>query len=103
MADKLCPSCGAASPADYRFCGRCGTKLADGTAAAPSFGRTVHFGAAHQTAGKARLVLIKGEGVDGISYQLADPEHVAGRVEGALLFTEDPLLSPRHAMFSYRD
>src|SRR5262249_51628499 len=103
MADKICPSCGAASPADYRFCGKCGTKLADAPAGPPAYGRTVHFGAPQQTAGKARLVLIKGEGVDGISYPLPGPEHVAGRVEGALLFAEDPLLSPRHAGFSYRD
>jgi len=103
MADKICPSCGASSPVDYRFCGKCGTKLADAPAGAPAIARTMHFGAPQQSAGKARLVLIKGEGVDGISYHLGGPEHVAGRVEGALLFSEDPLLSPRHAAFSYRD
>src|SRR5262249_33175136 len=47
--------------------------------------------------------LIKGEGMDGVSYVLSATEHHAGRVEGAILFPDDPLLSPRHANFIYRD
>jgi pSer/pThr/pTyr-binding forkhead associated (FHA) protein len=56
-----------------------------------------------QAPGRAKLILIKGEGMDGVSYHLAGTDHIAGRVEGAILFPEDPLLSPRHANFFYRD
>jgi pSer/pThr/pTyr-binding forkhead associated (FHA) protein len=54
-----------------------------------------------QTPGKAKLILIKGEGMDGISYHLNSTDHLAGRVEGAILFTEDKWLSPKHANFYY--
>jgi pSer/pThr/pTyr-binding forkhead associated (FHA) protein len=56
-----------------------------------------------QTPGKAKLILIKGEGMDGISYHLNSTEHLAGRIEGAILFTDDKWLSPKHANFYYQD
>jgi len=64
--------------------------------------KTMFFGA-NQVPGRAKLIVIKGEGVDGVSYQLAGNEHIAGRTEGAILFPDDPLMSPRHANFVYRD
>jgi pSer/pThr/pTyr-binding forkhead associated (FHA) protein len=64
--------------------------------------QTQFFGAL-QAVGKAKLVLIKGEGLDGISYQLNATEHVAGRSEGVILFPDDRFLSPRHANFYYRE
>lgn len=64
--------------------------------------KTMFFGA-NQVAGRAKLIVIKGEGVDGVTYQLNGTEHVAGRSEGAILFPDDPLLSPRHANFVYRE
>jgi len=62
--------------------------------------RTLFFGAMQQA--RAKLVLIKGDGLDGISFTLAGDEHVAGRIDAPLLFDEDPFLSPRHANFLYR-
>ena len=62
--------------------------------------RTLFFGAMQQS--RAKLVLIKGDGLDGVSFTLAGDEHVAGRVDAPLLFDEDPFLSPRHANFFYR-
>ena len=59
------------------------------------------FGAAPGS--QARLTSIKAEGVDGISFTVSGEPQVAGRFEGALLFPEDPMMSPRHASFSYRD
>ncbi len=53
-------------------------------------------------AARAKLVLIKGDGLDGVSFTLAGDEHVAGRADAALLFEEDPFLSPTHANFFYR-
>jgi pSer/pThr/pTyr-binding forkhead associated (FHA) protein len=64
--------------------------------------KTMFFGAM-QAPGRAKLILIKGEGMDGVSYVLSATEHVAGRLEGAILFSDDPLLSPRHANFVYKD
>ena len=61
------------------------------------------FFGAIQAPGRAKLTVIKGEGMDGVTYLLNATEHLAGRTEGAILFPEDPLLSPRHANFIYRD
>jgi pSer/pThr/pTyr-binding forkhead associated (FHA) protein len=98
-AVKTCPSCGVDLPADFLFCGKCGTRV-DG--AETTGVKTMYFGAS-QPAARAKLIVIKGEGVDGVSYQLAGTDHIAGRTEGEILFPDDPLMSPRHANFIYRD
>ncbi|HUH04358.1 MAG TPA: FHA domain-containing protein, partial [Kofleriaceae bacterium] len=54
-------------------------------------------------AARAKLVLIKGDGDDGVSFTLAGQDHIAGRVDAPLCFEEDPFLSPTHANFFYRD
>jgi pSer/pThr/pTyr-binding forkhead associated (FHA) protein/RNA polymerase subunit RPABC4/transcription elongation factor Spt4 len=100
-AMRACPSCGSMIPAEHRFCGACGARVAP-VVEPQGGGRTAFFGAM-QTPGRARLVLIKGEGLDGVAYHLNATEHVAGRIEGAILFEEDPLMSPRHANFFYRE
>ena len=51
---------------------------------------------------KARLVLIRGEGMEGLSYHLKADQHLVGR-QGQLEFPDDPFVSPRHANFFYRD
>jgi pSer/pThr/pTyr-binding forkhead associated (FHA) protein len=61
------------------------------------------FFGAMQAPGRAKLILIRGEGLEGLSYHLNATEHVAGRKQGAILFPEDNYLSPRHATFVYRD
>jgi pSer/pThr/pTyr-binding forkhead associated (FHA) protein len=104
MAMRNCPNCGAEIPAENRFCGSCGAKIdlpaPGGGGGGPA--KTMFFGAT-QPAGKAKLTVIKGEGMDGVTYLLNATEHVAGRTEGAIMFPDDPLLSPRHANFVYRD
>jgi pSer/pThr/pTyr-binding forkhead associated (FHA) protein len=107
MSDtRPCPNCGTHIPVAFRFCGACGSAVEpvpdQAQAQAAGAGRTMFFGAM-QLPGRARLILIKGEGLDGVSYHLNATEHVAGRIEGAILFEEDPLMSPRHANFFYRD
>ncbi len=93
-----CKSCYSPVPSGHKFCGKCGTPSDDDVAGAePEF-----FGDM-QTPGKAKLILIKGEGMDGISYHLNSTEHVAGRAQGAILFTEDKWLSPKHANFFYSE
>jgi pSer/pThr/pTyr-binding forkhead associated (FHA) protein len=103
MSVKHCPNCGSETPADNRFCGNCGARVdtvapAAGAAAA----KTMFFGAS-QPSGRAKLTVIKGEGVDGVTYLLNATDHAAGRTEGAIMFPDDPLLSPRHANFTYRE
>src|SRR4051812_56087 len=103
MPGKMCPSCGAEIPPGFKFCGKCGANTDAGPpAAAPAAQKTMFFGA-NQVPGRARLIVIKGEGVDGVTYQLNGTEHIAGRSEGAILFPDDPLLSPRHANFIYQN
>lgn len=63
--------------------------------------KTMFFGA--MQASRAKLTLIKGDGLDGISFTLAGEDHQAGRVDCPLLFEEDPFLSPLHANFFYRN
>lgn len=97
-----CPNCGADVPPAHKFCGKCGHPMGaeaeDG--AEEGIGRTAFFGAM-QSVGKAKLILIRGEGMDGVSYHLNAAEHIAGRKAGAILFPEDNYLSPRHANFFY--
>jgi len=116
-SSRRCGACGAEVAAKFRFCGECGAPVetAPAPAAAPppaaaeggqlrrpgQPAKTMFFGA--MQAARAKLILIKGDGLDGVSYVLSATEHVAGRLEGALLFPEDPLLSPRHANFICKD
>ena len=112
-AAKPCVYCGAEIAANHRFCGNCGKPVSSAPSSpqpvlqAPELrkpgspGKTMFFGA--MQASRAKLILIKGEGMDGVSYMLSGTDHVAGRLEGAILFPEDPLLSPRHANFILRD
>src|SRR5690606_4455392 len=115
-AAVTCGSCMSPVTPGHKFCGACGMPVElDETAegppatlpappppaapppAAPSQARsqgggnvrkTMFFGA--MQAARAKLVLIKGDGLDGVSFTLAGDEHIAGRVDAALLFEEDP-------------
>lgn len=94
QAARHCPSCQSEVPREHRFCGVCGLRVETGDAR-PTWAST--------QGARARLILVKGEGQDGIAFPLSEGEHIAGRLEGGLMFPEDPLLSPRHATFFYRD
>jgi pSer/pThr/pTyr-binding forkhead associated (FHA) protein len=105
MLTRACPSCGHPVPTDDRFCGKCGTRIAVDTVVPQgpaNGGRTMYF-SGMQMPGRAKLILVKGDAMDGVSYQLNGTDHVVGRSDGAILFAEDTLVSPRHANFIYRD
>lgn len=93
----VCRSCSTPVPLGHKFCGRCGA------AVPPEIlqSRTQFFGQL-QAPGKAKLILIRGEGVEGLSYQLNAENHVVGR-SGQLVFPDDPFVSPKHANFFYRN
>jgi pSer/pThr/pTyr-binding forkhead associated (FHA) protein/ribosomal protein L40E len=93
----VCGECYTPVPAGHKFCGKCGSSLEHNIIKDPNF-----FGEL-QSPGKAKLILIKGEGVDGMSYHLNSTEHTAGRTQGEIVFPDDPWLSPSHANFVYVD
>ncbi len=93
----VCRSCSTAVPLGHKFCGRCGAAVPPEILQA----RTQFFGQL-QAPGKAKLILIRGEGVEGLSYQLNAEQHVVGR-NGQLVFPDDVFVSPKHANFFYRE
>jgi FHA domain len=93
----VCKSCSTPVPMGHRFCGRCGATVPPEIVAA----RTQYFGQL-QESGKAKLILIRGEGIEGLSYQLNAEHHLVGQ-KGQLVFPDDPYVSPRHADLFYRD
>lgn len=62
--------------------------------------QTMLFGAMQEA--HAKLVLIKGGGMAGVSFTLAGDEHLMGRTGTPILFEDDPFLSPVHANFLFR-
>lgn len=93
----VCRSCSSAVPAGHKFCGRCGTPVPVEIREL----KTNYFGDM-QNPTKAKLILIRGEGMDGLSFHLKAEQHIVGR-EGQLIFPDDPFVSPKHANFFYRD
>src|SRR5262245_18828272 len=93
----VCESCMTPVPSGHKFCGRCGTPVPEHI-----LHLSAHFYSDMQDPGKARLILIRGEGMDGLSYHLKADQHIVGRA-GQLEFPEDPFISPKHANFFYRD
>jgi len=113
----VCPSCNTTNTIQDGYCKGCGARLdyspapASSTeipiAGAPAAREeenkdTAFFGAA-QNVSRARLVLIRGEGFDGASYDLNLDRMLAGRSEGLILFPDDQYLSPKHAEFLFRE
>ncbi|HZU83771.1 MAG TPA: FHA domain-containing protein, partial [Polyangiaceae bacterium] len=92
----VCKSCSTPVPLGHKFCGRCGAAVPPEILHA----RTQFFGQL-QTPGKAKLILIRGDGVEGLSYQLNAEQHVIGR-NGQIVFPDDAFVSPRHANLFYR-
>ncbi len=91
----VCKSCSTPIPLGHKFCGRCGAALPPEMLSA----RTQFFGQL-QVPGKAKLILIRGDGIEGLSYQLNAEQHIIGR-NGQLVF-DDEFVSPRHANVFYR-
>jgi pSer/pThr/pTyr-binding forkhead associated (FHA) protein len=93
----VCASCMTPVPSGHKFCGRCGTPVPEHV-----LHMQVDYFSDMQDPEKARLILIRGEGMDGVSYHLKAESHIVGR-SGQVSFPEDPFVSPKHANFFYRD
>jgi hypothetical protein len=93
-----CPSCGSAVPPGFKFCGVCGHKLeVPPPVAAPAVAAVAPVAApvaAPQPRG--RLTLIRPDGSEGGTFDLADGVNRLGRIAGAI-FENDGYLSPDHA------
>ena len=101
---RSCPNCSATVPEGHHYCGNCGTRYGGGGDGTDPSKQTLLFGPV-MAPGRAKLILIKGTGdsIPGLSFHLNATNHHAGRRQGAILFTDDPYLSPRHSNFFYRD
>jgi hypothetical protein len=103
-AARLCPTCGHAVPAEFAFCGQCGSPLdVKGAALSPSsvpgqatFSASGKSSSAASSSSHGRLILIRPDGTEGGVHPLVDGENVIGRGLGSL-FDADGYLSPRHA------
>jgi pSer/pThr/pTyr-binding forkhead associated (FHA) protein len=93
----VCRSCSSGVPMGHKFCGRCGEAVPNEVVTA----QVLFFGDMQNPA-KAKLILIRGEGMDGLSFHLKAEQHIVGR-DGQLPFPDDPFVSRRHANFFYRN
>lgn len=92
----ICESCQTPVPSGHKFCGRCGGPVPDHI-----MNLSTNFFSDMQDPEKARVVLIRGQDMEGLSYHLKAEQHMVGR-GGALDFGDDPFVSPKHANFFYR-
>lgn len=93
----ICRSCLTSVPRGHKFCGRCGEPVPDAIS-----GFTTQYWSDMQDPSKARLILVHGQGMDGLSYHLKADQHVVGR-NGQVEFPDDVFVSPTHANFFYRN
>ena len=93
----VCTSCMTPVPRGHKFCGRCGAPIPEDI-----INLRIKFFSDMQNPEKARLLLIRGDDMDGLSYHLKAEQHFVGR-QGQIEFPEDVFVSPRHANLFYRD
>ena len=95
---RICSHCSTVVPEGHNFCGRCGTPYqeADGPAI-----KTIYYGAM-QAPGRAKLILVAGDAIEGMSYHLNATHHECGRQMGLIPF-DDAHISQPHADFFYEE
>lgn len=98
-SETRCPSCLAAVAPGMKFCAECGFKLGSAPHAHAPAGQTTPPPAVASRV--CRLVTIDQSGQEGMTYQLTEGETVAGRVNGMVLFYDDPFVSPTHATLRF--
>jgi len=102
---EVCPACGEEVLASVKFCGQCGSPIGrPPTRMIPSLSTETPAPSTSSASGQnARLVLLRGGGRAGSTWALREHVNSAGRLVGALLFSNDPFMSPLHATFYYRN
>jgi pSer/pThr/pTyr-binding forkhead associated (FHA) protein len=97
---KRCPSCGSDVPPTFRFCGTCGFRMDEQSAAQPLPGPPPNM-APQQTRARLSMTLIRPDGTEGGTHDLRQGENKLGRSFGPV-FENDGYLSPVHAMLDIR-
>jgi pSer/pThr/pTyr-binding forkhead associated (FHA) protein len=118
-ATVACPACGTGNLPNMKFCGNCGGRM-DGSSpppptsttppqaaggAAGGAGRTMFLHAADVAQIKqpvCKLITVDQSGQEGMTFQLQAEETICGRVNGVILFFDDPYVSPTHCTFLFR-
>jgi len=101
---RPCGACATPNPVAFQFCGACGNRLMGEEPSAAPRGATMFMHVAPQVElPRARLVTIRPDGGEGMTFTLGAGETVAGRSQGVILFTEDPFVSPKHCRFYFQD
>lgn len=90
-----CTACQAPLQPGHKFCGRCGEAVPPSWLKLP-----VDYFGELQDPSKASLVVVRGEGQEGLSYHLRAAEHILGQTGQIQL--EDAFMSPRHANLFYQ-
>src|SRR5690606_22630379 len=92
---RTCSQCGSDVPANFKFCGVCGSAVAAPPApAAPQPGYGPGSGPV-ASPGRAQLTLIRPDGSEGGTFPLKDGDNRIGRDHGSI-FENDGYLSPTH-------
>jgi pSer/pThr/pTyr-binding forkhead associated (FHA) protein len=90
---RTCPTCSSMVPPAFKFCGVCGSKLADEAPAQPAMG----LGSARpQPRARAIITLIRPDGSEGGTHEFTEGLNQIGRNFGEI-FENDGYLSPSHA------
>lgn len=94
-----CPQCKNIVQPGFKFCGTCGFPMAQPSAAPPPAAAPAAAPAANS---RGTLVLIRPDGSEGGTFPLNDGMTPVGREAGGL-FANDSYLSPKHAVFAFKN
>lgn len=101
-----CPKCATPiTDPSFRFCPACATPLKGATVGvgAPPQEATSVFSAKRSAAVPIELVVLKDDGSKGSHHPLIGEETSVGRLGADISFGEDTFLSPKHALFIWKD
>ena len=107
LGEALCLVCGYSNSTTIKFCGNCGKRLETSSVAADAAGgqaRTMFMHAAEASVPKeklCKLITIDQSGREGMTFTIRSGETLCGRVNGIILFFDDPFVSPTHCKFSF--
>jgi pSer/pThr/pTyr-binding forkhead associated (FHA) protein len=100
---RRCPSCSSDVPPSFRFCGTCGYRMDEQSAAQPLPQPPGAVAPAYPAPQRSRLsmTLIRPDGTEGGTHELRPGENKLGRSFGPV-FENDGYLSPVHALLDIR-
>jgi pSer/pThr/pTyr-binding forkhead associated (FHA) protein len=98
---RRCPSCGSDVPPTFRFCGTCGFRMDEQSAAQPLPGPPPNLAAPQPSRARLSMTLIRPDGTEGGTHDLRPGENKLGRSFGPV-FENDGYLSPVHALLDIR-